>query len=151
MWFTTVQIGPRTIGLMVSEFHWMWGIEWTFFCLEITSGYAFYRYGKRLDDTRRADQGRGIGAVDRDLGCDLRDLFGGRDPLALYRLRDPLDGERVEHLHVAVARAGLAYGDAHVFQTRGVEQGRQHLADVGIAAPLANGFAIERDPALERG
>src|SRR5580765_6640126 len=35
MWFTTIQISPRTIGLMVSEFHWMWAIEWTFFSLEI--------------------------------------------------------------------------------------------------------------------
>jgi mono/diheme cytochrome c family protein len=53
MWFTTIQISPRTIGLMVAEFHWLWAIEWTFFCLEVTAGYAFYRYGQRLDDRRR--------------------------------------------------------------------------------------------------
>lgn len=53
MWFTTIQISPRTIGLMVDQFHWVWATEWTFFCLEIVAGYAFYRYGKRLDDRRR--------------------------------------------------------------------------------------------------
>ena len=53
MWFTTIQVSPRTIGLMVHEFHWIWGIEWTFFSLEMTAGYAFYRYGSRLDDRSR--------------------------------------------------------------------------------------------------
>jgi hypothetical protein len=53
MWFTTIQISPRTIGMMVAEFHWMWAIEWSFFCLEIVSGYCFYRYGARLDDRTR--------------------------------------------------------------------------------------------------
>jgi hypothetical protein len=53
MWFTSIQVSPRTIGLMVDEFHWIWATEWTFFCLEIVSGYAFYRYGERLDDRSR--------------------------------------------------------------------------------------------------
>lgn len=53
MWFTTIQVGPRTIGLMVDEFHWLWATEWTFFCLEVTAGYAFYRYGPRLPDRTR--------------------------------------------------------------------------------------------------
>lgn len=53
MWFTSIQVSPRTIGTMVSEFHWIWGIEWTFFCLEVVSGYMFYRYGPRLDDRGR--------------------------------------------------------------------------------------------------
>ena len=53
MWFTSIQISPRTIGTMVNEFHWIWGIEWTFFCLEIASGYLFYRYGPRLKDGLR--------------------------------------------------------------------------------------------------
>jgi cytochrome d ubiquinol oxidase subunit I len=53
MWFTTIQVSARTIGLMVAEFHWIWATEWTFFCLEVLSGYAFYRYGKRLDDRSR--------------------------------------------------------------------------------------------------
>jgi mono/diheme cytochrome c family protein len=53
MWFTTIQISPRTIGLMAEEFHWVWATEWTFFCLEIVSGYAFYRYGARLTDAAR--------------------------------------------------------------------------------------------------
>jgi mono/diheme cytochrome c family protein len=39
--------------MMVGEFHWIWGTEWTFFCLEIVSGYAFYRYGHQLDDRGR--------------------------------------------------------------------------------------------------
>jgi mono/diheme cytochrome c family protein len=53
MWFTSIQISPRTIGLMVDEFHWLWAVEWTFFALEITAGYTFYRYGSRLSDRVR--------------------------------------------------------------------------------------------------
>lgn len=53
MWFTTIQISPRTIGVMVDEFHWIWAVEWTFFCLEVAAGYAFYRYGTRLTDGAR--------------------------------------------------------------------------------------------------
>ena len=53
MWFTTIQVSPRTIGLMVDEFHWLWAIEWTFFALEVTAGYTFYRWGSRLDDRAR--------------------------------------------------------------------------------------------------
>ncbi len=53
MWFTTIQVSPRTIGLMVDEFHWLWAIEWTFFCLEVSAGYLFYRYGPRLPDKVR--------------------------------------------------------------------------------------------------
>ncbi len=53
MWFTSIQVSPRTIGLMVSSFHWVWATEWTFFSLEVVSGYAFYRYGKHLNDRAR--------------------------------------------------------------------------------------------------
>ncbi|MCA9285381.1 MAG: cytochrome ubiquinol oxidase subunit I [Phycisphaerales bacterium] len=53
MWFTTIQVSPATIGLMVDEFHWVWATEWTFFALEIVAGYAFYRCGQRLDDRSR--------------------------------------------------------------------------------------------------
>ncbi len=53
MWFTTIQISPRTIGLMVHEFHWVWAIEWTFFCLEVVAGYCFYRCGGRLPHQTR--------------------------------------------------------------------------------------------------
>lgn len=53
MWFTTIQISPRTIGMMVDEFHWLWATEWTFFCLEVVSGYAFYRYANQLDGWTR--------------------------------------------------------------------------------------------------
>jgi len=53
MWFTTIQISPRTIGVMVEEFHWIWAIEWTFFWLEVVAGYTFYRCALRLGDRDR--------------------------------------------------------------------------------------------------
>ena len=53
MWFTSIQISPGTIGLMVGEFHWVWATEWTFFCVEIVTGYAFYRYADRLTEGER--------------------------------------------------------------------------------------------------
>jgi cytochrome bd ubiquinol oxidase subunit I len=53
MWFTTIQVGARTIGLMVDEFHWLWATEWVWFAIEISAGYAFYRCGPRLDDRAR--------------------------------------------------------------------------------------------------
>ena len=53
MWLTSIQISPRTIGLMVDEFHWLWATEWTFFCLEVVSGYLFYRYAAILSDRCR--------------------------------------------------------------------------------------------------
>ncbi|MCI0360332.1 MAG: cytochrome ubiquinol oxidase subunit I [Planctomycetaceae bacterium] len=53
MWFISIQVSPRTIGLMVHYFHWLWAIEYTFFFLEIVSGYLFYRYGPRLPDAAR--------------------------------------------------------------------------------------------------
>jgi cytochrome bd ubiquinol oxidase subunit I len=53
MWFTTIQVGARTIGLMLDEFHWLWATEWVWFAVEITAGYAFYRCGARLSDPAR--------------------------------------------------------------------------------------------------
>lgn len=53
MWFTTIQVSARTIGVMVGQFHWLWAVEWTFFCLEVASGYCFYRYASKLDDRTR--------------------------------------------------------------------------------------------------
>jgi cytochrome bd ubiquinol oxidase subunit I len=53
MWFTTIQVGARTIGLMVDEFHWLWATEWVWFSIEVTAGYAFYRFGSRLDNRAR--------------------------------------------------------------------------------------------------
>ena len=50
IWFTAIQVSPHTIGSMVQNFHWLWATEWLFFCLEIVSGYCFYRYHSRLDD-----------------------------------------------------------------------------------------------------
>jgi mono/diheme cytochrome c family protein len=53
LWFTSIQVSPVTIGLMVDEFHWLWAVEWTFFCLEVVAGYAAFRYGPRLTDRAR--------------------------------------------------------------------------------------------------
>jgi cytochrome d ubiquinol oxidase subunit I len=53
LWFTSIQISPRTIGVMVSEFHWIWAVEYTFFWLEIVAGYLFYRYANSLSDNLR--------------------------------------------------------------------------------------------------
>ena len=52
MWFTSIQVSPRTIGVLVDEFHWIWATEWTFFCVEVVSGYAFLRYKDRLSAPR---------------------------------------------------------------------------------------------------
>jgi cytochrome bd ubiquinol oxidase subunit I len=53
MWFTTIQVGARTIGLMVDEFHWIWATEWAFFFLEVIAGYTFLRWGDRLEPRAR--------------------------------------------------------------------------------------------------
>ncbi|MBA3459236.1 MAG: cytochrome c [Deltaproteobacteria bacterium] len=53
MWFTTIQVGARTIGIMLDEFHWLWATEWVWFAIEIVAGYAFYRFGPQLDDKTR--------------------------------------------------------------------------------------------------
>lgn len=50
IWFTAIQVSAGTIGTMVLNFHWLWATEWTFFCLEISAGYCFYRYHDRLSD-----------------------------------------------------------------------------------------------------
>ncbi len=53
MWFTSIQVSPRTIGMMIDEFHWVWATEWLFFGVEVAAGYAFYRYRNRLTDSTR--------------------------------------------------------------------------------------------------
>src|SRR3954470_5909785 len=53
MWFTTIQAGARTIGLMIDEFHWLWATEWVWFSVELCAGYALYRVGARLDARSR--------------------------------------------------------------------------------------------------
>jgi cytochrome d ubiquinol oxidase subunit I len=53
IWFTTIQVGARTIGLMVDQFHWLWATEWVCFSVEVVSGYAFYKLGKQLSDRAR--------------------------------------------------------------------------------------------------
>src|SRR5207253_627843 len=35
------------------EFHWIWATEWTFFSVEVVSGYAFLRYKDRLSGRAR--------------------------------------------------------------------------------------------------
>jgi len=53
MWFTTIQVGARTIGVMVDQFHWLWATEWVCFSVEVVAGYAFVRAGQRLGDRAR--------------------------------------------------------------------------------------------------
>src|SRR5687767_11842018 len=53
IWFTTIQVGARTIGLMIDQFHWLWATEWVMFSVEVAAGYAFVRVGRRLDDRAR--------------------------------------------------------------------------------------------------
>ena len=37
LWLVSIQVSPRTIGLMVDAFHWVWAIEWTFFAVEVVA------------------------------------------------------------------------------------------------------------------
>ena len=53
MWLTSIQVSPRTIGLMIDVFYWFWAIEWTFFLLEVVAGYTYYRYADKLPARRR--------------------------------------------------------------------------------------------------
>ncbi len=53
IWFTTIEVGARTIGLMIDEFHWLWATEWVCFAVEVVAGYAFVRIGRRLGDRAR--------------------------------------------------------------------------------------------------
>ena len=54
IWFTTIQVGARTIGLMIDEFHWLWATEWVCFSVEVVAGYAFVRCGAQLADRARS-------------------------------------------------------------------------------------------------
>lgn len=53
IWFTTIQVGARTIGLMIDRYHWLWATEWVAFSVEVCAGYAFVRVGRRLPDRAR--------------------------------------------------------------------------------------------------
>ncbi len=53
MWLMTIQVGARTIGLMVDHFHWLWATEWVCFAVEVVAGYTFLRLGDRLADPLR--------------------------------------------------------------------------------------------------
>jgi hypothetical protein len=53
IWFTTIQVGARTIGLMIDRYHWLWATEWVAFSVEVCAGYAFYKCGKRLPPAAR--------------------------------------------------------------------------------------------------
>ena len=53
IWFATIQVGARSIGLMIDEFHWLWASEWVCFSVEVVAGYAFVRCGPWLADRAR--------------------------------------------------------------------------------------------------
>ena len=53
IWFTTIQVGARTIGVMLDQFHWLWATEWVCFSVEVVAGYAFYKVGKSLSPKAR--------------------------------------------------------------------------------------------------
>ena len=53
MWFASIQVSPRAMGVLVDEFHWFWATEWTFFCTQVVSGYSFLRYKDRLSGRGR--------------------------------------------------------------------------------------------------
>jgi cytochrome bd-type quinol oxidase subunit 1 len=53
MWLVSIQVGARTIGVMVDEFHWVWATEWLCFVVEVAAGYSFLRWGSRLGDRAR--------------------------------------------------------------------------------------------------
>jgi len=38
---------------MIDEFHWLWATEWVWFAVEVTAGYAFYRYSAKLSPLAR--------------------------------------------------------------------------------------------------
>ena len=60
IWFTTIQVGARTIGLMVDEFHWLWATEWVCFSVEVAAGYAFVQARQAA---RRSEPGCGCIAL----------------------------------------------------------------------------------------
>jgi cytochrome d ubiquinol oxidase subunit I len=53
IWFISLQVSPRTIGVLVDEFQWIWATEWTFFCAQVVAGYTFLRYKDRLSGRGR--------------------------------------------------------------------------------------------------
>jgi len=53
MWFVSIRVSPRMTGALVDEFHWIWATEWTFFCVEVVSGYAYLRYQDRMSGRDR--------------------------------------------------------------------------------------------------
>ena len=44
IWFTIALSSPETVSALIHFFVWGWAIEWTFFVVEIISGYVYY-YG----------------------------------------------------------------------------------------------------------
>jgi cytochrome bd ubiquinol oxidase subunit I len=53
LWFVSIPVSPRAIGRMVDKFHWIWATEWTFFCVEVVSGYCYLRYKDRMSGKDR--------------------------------------------------------------------------------------------------
>ena len=49
IWFTSIQISAPTIGEMIFRFHWIWAVEWTFFCLEVLlASHELYVHQTRI-------------------------------------------------------------------------------------------------------
>ena len=67
--------GPRTIGVLV-DFTGS-ATEWTFFCVEMVSGYAFLRYKDWLEPPAASD----ASPVDSTRGAWLQACFGSTDPV----------------------------------------------------------------------
>ena len=42
IWFTIALVSPETVNALIHFFVWGWAIEWSFFLIEIVSGYIYY-------------------------------------------------------------------------------------------------------------
>ncbi|MBN2064683.1 MAG: cytochrome ubiquinol oxidase subunit I [Sedimentisphaerales bacterium] len=48
IWFTIALISPETTNTLIHLFVWAWAIEWSFFLLEIVSGYIYFYGWERM-------------------------------------------------------------------------------------------------------
>ena len=53
IWLVASWVAPRSLLLLVREFHWIWAAEWCFFSLEVVCGYAYYVHGRTLGFKKR--------------------------------------------------------------------------------------------------
>jgi hypothetical protein len=53
LWFVTIRDSPRTPGTLFDALHWIWATEWTFFCVQVVSGYAYLTYQDRMSGRDR--------------------------------------------------------------------------------------------------